>query len=663
MLLGAHGPVSTPVRILFAEDSPEDVELLLDVLRKGGFEPERLVADSAEGMRQALAGSRWDLVIADPSMPRFDALSALTVLEESGQDVPVIVISDHFGEDLAVACMRAGAHDYVTKDDLARLVPAVERELREAGRRRERREALLALRAAEERYRLLVENAADVVAVTDRGGRVTFASPSVGRVLGFSPEEIVGRTFLEFVHPEDETLVSTALDEVLSRGSTPLITGLRVRHREGGWRILEGSAARLTEPDGTTSVVTSGRDITERVQLEAQLNQSQKMEAVGRLAGGVAHDFNNLLTVILGYSNLLLEQLADNRLLYQEVEEVKRAADRAASLTQKLLAFSRKQVLSLRPVDLDAVVEGMADMLRRLIGEDIELEMRLEPGLGRTKVDPGQIEQVIMNLAVNARDAMPEGGTLSLSTANLELDPVEARMRAVQPGPYVMLDVTDTGVGMDEVTQARLFEPFFTTKEPGKGTGLGLSTVYGIVKQSGGSIYVYSEPGHGTSFKVYLPRGDGSGESASGPAAGSGASRGDEMIVLVEDEPMVRSLVSEVLRGNGYQVLEFSNGREALARLKHHAGRIHGLVTDVVMPGMSGIELVRQLAPSRPDLRVLFLSGYTDELVTRQGMLQPGRGFLQKPFTPDTLLRKVREILDVGERAQNQSAAPGARQG
>ena len=656
--------MNASVRVLFIADSGDDVQLILRELRGGGFTPDYSVVDTAEAMRQALAVGRWDLIIAEHSLPGFDAPEALSVLAQSGQDLPFIVVSGHLGEDLAVACMRAGATDYLTKDNLARLVPAVERELREVEQRRQRREAVQALRATEERYRLLVENVADVITVVDDKGRISFASPSVARVLGYAPQEVVGRRFMDFVHPEDVKVVSAGLDEALLRGATPLITGLRFQHREGGWRVLEGSAARLVEPDGSTSVVTAGRDITERIRLEAQLHQSQKMEAVGRLAGGVAHDFNNLLTVILGYSNLLLDQLAENRLLYQEVDEIKRAADRATALTQKLLAFSRKQVLSLRPVNVNVVVEGMADMLRRLIGEDIELGMKLDPGLGFTRVDPGQIEQVVMNLAVNARDAMPRGGRLSIETTDVELDAALARIRALQAGPYVMLAVTDQGAGMDEATQARLFEPFFTTKDPGKGTGLGLSTVYGIVRQCGGSIFVDSEPGRGSSFKVYLPRVEGVGEAETADRLSPGEARGDETIVLVEDEPMVCALVSEVLRKNGYQVLEFANGREASARLRHHDGRIHALVTDVVMPGMSGIELARQLAQDRPDIRILYLSGYTDDLVERQGALRPGRGFLQKPFTPDTLLHRVRELLDAPPGApSDNSGTPGTRGG
>ena len=649
--------VSVPVRILFVEDTRDDVDLVLHELRRGGFTPDHWVVETEEAMRKALAEERWDLVIADHAMPHFDAPGALAVLEQSGQDLPFIVVSGHIGEEQAVACMKAGASDYLTKDNLARLVPAVERELRESVHRHQRRQALAALSANEERCRLLVENSADMITLLDAQGRITFASPSVTRVLGFQPAEVLGRRPRDFVHEDDAKVLASALGEVLAHGSTPLFTGLRFRHRDGTWRIVEGSAARITESDGSVALVATGRDITERVQLEAQLHQAQKMEAVGRLASGVAHDFNNLLTVILGYSDLLLEQLDESHVLYQEVAEIKRAGDRAATLTQQLLTFSRKQVLSLRPVDLNQVLGGLADMLRRLIGEDLELTMKLAADLALTRVDPGQIEQLVMNLAANARDAMPQGGRLSIETANVDLDGACARRRAVQPGPYVMLAVTDTGQGMDAATQARLFEPFFTTKDPGKGTGLGLSSVYAIVRQCGGNIFVHSEPGRGSSFKIYLPRVEEEGE-ARPPKLAPGQVRGDETVLLVEDEPLVKNLVSEVLRKSGYQVMESVNGREALTLAERHTGDIHLLVTDVVMPGMSGIELARHLALGRPEMRILFLSGYTDDLVERQGVLQPGRAFLQKPFTPDTLLRKLRELLDTPLADPVKSAVP-----
>jgi two-component system, cell cycle sensor histidine kinase and response regulator CckA len=642
---GLPPPATRTIRILFVSDSEDDVAVVLHELRRGGFTPDHWVVRDADGLRAALAESAWDLVISGREPSGLSVLEALEVLHASGLDPPFIVVAGHVGEEAVVACMKAGASDFLARDDLVRLVPAVERDLREAAQRRCCREAAEALRTSEERYRLLVENSADMITLQDDAGRITFVSPSVTRLLGYPPAELIGRRLRELAQPGDVPVIAAAMEEALARGATPLLTGLHLRHREGGWRVIEGSAARLVRPDGGVGVVAVGRDVTERVELEEQLHQAQKMEAVGRLAGGVAHDFNNLLTVILGYGDLLLEQLADDRVLYQEVDEIRRAADRAATLTQQLLTFSRRQVLSLRPVDLDAVLGGMAGMLRRLIGEDIELTLRLGGERAFTRVDPVQVEQIVMNLAVNARDAMPRGGRLVIETASVELGHIAAPRRAVEPGAYVMLSVADTGHGMDAATQEHLFEPFFTTKAPGLGTGLGLSTVYGIVRQSGGTVQVTSEPGSGSTFRIYLPR------VAGGPDAEVASPRierrgGSESVVLVEDEPLVRNLVSGVLRQNGYRVVEFANGREVLARGARGLDDIQLLVTDVVMPGLNGVALAGELARGRPGLRVLFLSGYAQDLVEPAATSGPGRAFLAKPFTPDTLLRQVRELLD-----------------
>jgi nitrogen-specific signal transduction histidine kinase len=387
-------------------------------------------------------------------------------------------------------------------------------------------------------------------------------------------------------------------------------------------------------------------DVGDRKRLEAQYRQAQKMEAVGQLAGGVAHDFNNMLTIMLGYAEMLEGQLAD-REAAELLREIGRAGQRAAAITRQLLAFSRKQVLDPRVVSLNAIVLDMEKMLGRLIGEDVALTTALEPELWQVRVDPGQIEQVIMNLAVNARDAMPQGGRLTLETANVTLDTSYARTHPyVQPGNYALLAMTDTGCGMDEATRARVFEPFFTTKEKGKGTGLGMATVYGIIKQSGGHIEVYSEPAHGTTLKVYLPAiaeaaaPDG---SARAPAA---ACRGTETVLLVEDEEALRILARQVLKSHGYEVLEAIHGDEAMRVADAHSGPIHILVTDVVMPLIGGRQLAERLRSVRPQTKVLFMSGYTDDAIVRHGILEAQAEFLQKPFTPSALARKVREVLD-----------------
>jgi signal transduction histidine kinase/ActR/RegA family two-component response regulator len=380
---------------------------------------------------------------------------------------------------------------------------------------------------------------------------------------------------------------------------------------------------------------------------QEQLTQARKMEAVGRLAGGIAHDFNNLLTVMIGRSQLLLRRLGEQDPVRTDIELMEQTADRAAELTRQLLAFSRKQVLQPALLDLNAVVANMADMLGRVIGEDVALVTAFDPGLGLVKADPSQIEQIVVNLVANARDAMTGGGRLTLETANAELDASYVRHHIdVAPGSYVMLAVSDTGIGMTPETQARIFEPFFTTKGPGLGTGLGLATVYGIVKQSDGHIWVYSEPGHGTTLKIYLPRAEGTiAPSVARPVLPEPA-RGHETILLVEDELAVRNLARDVLRAQGYTVLEARDGRHALEISELRFGAIDLLVTDVVMPGIGGCELATRLAELRPAMPVIYMSGYTDTAIVHHGVLDPGTTFLQKPFTPNALARKVRQVLD-----------------
>ena len=504
-----------------------------------------------------------------------------------------------------------------------------------------------------ELFRLITENAADMIAVVEIDGRRLYNSPSYERILGYSLEELQATSSFEQIHPDDRQLVREAAAETRRTGVGRRIE-YRMRHKDGSWLVLESTASTVLDAGGRVDkLVIVNRDITARKKLEEQFRQVQKMEAIGRLSGGIAHDFNNLLGVIIGYSELLQERLPSKDLLRESADEIVAAGKRAASLTRQLLAFSRQQVLEPKVLDLNEVVSDMEKMLRRLIGEDIELVATRDPILGRVKADQGQIEQVILNLVVNARDAMPQGGKLVIATANTEMDEtfVKRYPYPVQTGPYIVLTVADSGVGMDAATKARVFEPFFTTKEKGKGTGLGLSTVYGVVKQSGGYIDFDSEPGEGTTFRIYLRRVSEPVESEGPAAEAQSPSREAGVVLLVEDEASLRRLTRNLLELSGYTVLEAKDGNEALRISQEHAGAIGLLLTDIVMPGINGRALAQQLSQERPDMKILFMSGYTGQGIGEKEYLERGDSFLQKPVTRELLTRKVREALRSPRRA------------
>jgi len=507
----------------------------------------------------------------------------------------------------------------------------------------------------EELFRLISENAADMIAVVDTAGGRVYNSPSYEKVLGYSPAELKLTPAFEQIHPDDRQKVMDAANEAKQSGiGRPL--EYRIRHKNGTWRIFESTASAIRNHRGEIEkLVIVNRDITERKQTEEalqrsemQLRQAQKMEAVGRLSGGVAHDFNNLLSVIIGYSDQLETSLPAQSPLLTSVEEIRKAGHRAATLTRQLLSFSRQQIVERKVLDLNAVVFNLGGMLKRLIGQDIKLVTVLDPALGKVKADQGQLEQVIINLVVNARDAMPHGGRLAIETKNAVLDEFSAdHFHDVQPGHYTVLTVSDSGVGMDAETQSHIFEPFFTTKDLGKGTGLGLATVYGIVKQSGGDVSVRSLPGEGATFRIYLPRVDGIVQTAKPEAPSMTSTEGSETILLVEDEESIRKLISDLLAQNGYKILAAKNGTEALEIGRRHSGPVHLLLTDVAMEGMSGPELAKQLSGFRSEARVLFMSGYADRSLSQQSSDLPETFFLQKPFTREGLMRKVRQCLDL----------------
>ncbi|GMV06428.1 MAG: hypothetical protein AMXMBFR53_27040 [Gemmatimonadota bacterium] len=753
--------------MLLLEDSEPDAELIVGALRRGGLSLEVERVDREDQFRARLA-LEPDAILADFRLPGFNALQALEILRGEGRDTPFIIVTGSISEEVAVACLKAGAADYVLKDRLARLPQALAAALDARAVRMERERMVAALRSSEARYRQLFMENLTAVFLSTPDGRLVECNPAFARVFGFPSVEAARGVDLASLYPDaaarralveriaagetiyllehtlrdvrgdDVHVVESALGIFDAAGDLAQIMGHVVdvsgrkeaeRQRDLLATAIEASAETvvITDRDGTIQyvnpaferttgftreealgrnprIVKSGtqddafyrrmwgalvsgevwtgrftnrrkdgtlyqedasispvrdpltgtienfvgikRDITRELALEAQLHETQRLEALGRLAGGVAHDFNNLLTVVKTSAELALRTMADDREAATEVREIQSAADRAAALTRQLLAFGRRQTFSIEVLDLGEVVDGTRRMLGRVIGEDVELVLERPEGLWPVLADRGQVEQILVNLAVNARDAMPDGGRLTMTLANVELrDDAPVHGGATPPGPYVVLEVSDTGHGMDDETLARAFEPFFTTKPEGKGTGLGLSTVYGIVRQSGGYVWLYSEPDRGTTARVYLP-----------PAGGVDVARpveevppatrldGTETILLVEDHPQLRSAAARALARHGYTVLEAGGPEEALQVGEDHPGPVHLIVSDVVLPRMRGSELVPLLLRRRPRARVLFMSGYAhDEFGSA---LPPGTAFLQKPFELAELVRKVRTTLD-----------------
>ncbi len=638
-------PVRQPLRVLILEDDPRDAELLAAMLRRAGYSLSLEVTDSREQFQQRLEQGDDDVILADYNLGAWNAMDALHILRESGKDVPCVVVTGSLGDEAAVECLKQGAADYVLKDRLHRLPAAVEGALREKAQREDATRLQEQIWRAKKEWEHTVDTIPDPVLVLDEQFRIQRANHATARVLGLEFPQLIGQPCYQVVHGQAAPPPDCPFQRML-------LTGKEARCDIEEPRLGKVFDATVT-PLRNSGVAVLGcvevlRDITERKRLEEQLRQAQKMEAVGRLAGGVAHDFNNLLTAITGYSDLALTRLREGDRVRKHVLEIKKAGESAASLTRQLLAFSRRQVLIPQILDLNSVVSNVQKMLRRMIGEDIDLVTLPAADLGHVKADPGQIEQVIMNLAVNARDAMPQGGKLTVETANVDLDESYTRSHIdVMPGRYVMLALSDTGCGMDAETLSHIFEPFYTTKEEGKGTGLGLATVYGIVKQSGGHIWVSSDLGQGTTFKIYLPRVEAAVEKLMPGRMAAGLPRGAETVLLVEDEVIVRDLVREVLQSSGYTVLVASGAAEALAISEQRApGPVHLMLTDVVMPEMDGPQLADHLACLYPKMKVLYMSGHTDAAVARHVKLSRDIPYLQKPFAAEVLARKVREVLD-----------------
>ncbi len=611
------------VRILLVEDNPIDARLLREMIRdaSGG----RFHLEHAGRLNEALdllSRLQFDVALLDLSLPDVRGLETVTRVHAHAPKVPIVVLTSLDDEAIGVRAVRAGAQDYLIKGRVGG--DLLVRSVRYAC---ERARAVEALERREEHYRSLTENSLDLVSIIDIDGTIRYASPSHERILGYPVEELVGKNALGFLHPDDVAQVRAAARQ--STGSPGAIE-YRFCHQDGSYRTLESFGRDLSHLAGVGGVVVNSRDVTERKRLEEQLHHSQRIEAMGRLAGGVAHDFNNLLMVIGGHSQMLLDSMLPGDPARDDLEQVVKATQRATDLTRQLLAFSRRQTVKPAHLSLNVLVQHTERMLQRVLGENIQLITQLAAGLQSVYADRGQLEQVVLNLALNARDAMPQGGTLTLATAT-------ATLGAANTGDYVLLSISDTGSGISSGVLPHVFEPFFTTKE--HGTGLGLSTSYGIVKQAGGEIEVDSKPGGGTTFRIYLPAAEKPAEQPEPLPQGVPLS-GSETILLVEDEDGVRRVLETMLKRSGYRVLSSGSTSEAVILAQQHSGSIHLLITDMVMPGMSGLNMADQLASEHPEMRVLFVSGHGEPVSS------PGEAaFLQKPFSTVELALKVREVL------------------
>ncbi|MHB1349436.1 MAG: response regulator [Desulfobulbus sp.] len=643
------------IRILLVEDLPTDAELVEREVRGGLPGSQILWVDNPRDYLAALNTFQPDAILSDYSLPGFDGMNALLLAMERMPETPFILVTGAMNEETAVACMKAGAWDYILKDHLQRLVPAILNSLERGRQRRARKEAEEALAASEGEYRRLshefqslLDALPDSLTLMDKDLKVHWANSAALKLFGKRKEGLIGHRCFSLHSQGAEPCQDCPVTASFASGEpaslvTPTADG----------RIWDLRSIPLRDDHGEISrVIELGRDITEHRKLEAQLRQAQKMESVGRLAGGIAHDFNNMLTIMIGYGEQVMSQLKEENQARSDIAEMVKAARRSAELTRQLLAFSRQQAVLPQVIDLNKRINSGLKMLKRLVGEDIDLHFIPAVKLDMIYIDPGQIEQILANLTVNARDAIVGTGLIRIETGNIVLDESYCTFHeGFVPGDYVVVTFSDTGSGMDQDTQQKIFEPFFTTKEEGKGTGLGLATVYGIVKQNNGFINVYSEPGEGTTFKIYFPRHRGSAGGRK-EVRMEQVSGGSETLLLVEDEGQILAMCKRLLEKQGYRVLAAGSPEEALTLSRQFAGEIHLLVSDLIMPHMNGRELYEQIHGCRPGIRLLIMSGYTADIIAKRGGLVEGDHFIQKPFTNTDFIGKVAQVLAQGQNGE-----------
>ena len=645
--------MKSPLHILHLEDNPNDAVLIQSTLEAGGITCASARVENHDDFVAALEHGGIDLIFSDFSLPAFDGLSALKIAHDRWPDLPVIMVSGTLGEERAIDSLKSGATDYVLKGSLARLVPAVRRAMQEVEERDKHQRAEKMIQSERDFSEASLNSLPGIFFLYDQAGKFLRWNRNFERVSGYATGEIARMRPFDFFVGDERDYIAKKIEEVFTEGAANAEAHFMARD---GTRTPYYFTGHKIQMEGKTCLIGIGIDISGRKKLEAQFIEAQKMEVIGQLASGVAHDFNNILGVIIGYNDMIMSELGPDSPLRQCSEEIRHATERAAGLTRQLLIFSRKQTVQPVVLDLNDVMKDLNKMLRRLIDEHIEMTMVPGKQIGRVKADFGYVGQVLMNLVVNARDAMPNGGKLTIATNNVTLDenysptgvipglPAEASAKA---GDYVMLSVSDTGTGMTEEVKAHMFETFFTTKPLGKGTGLGLATCQTIVQQSGGHIDVDSEVGKGTTFKIYFPRVEQPLDVAARPIPTGPLPHGTETLLIVEDDPSVRHLAAGVLEAQGYTVLRANNGQDALHVAREHKGSpIRLVVTDVIMPLMGGKVMAEWLKTTYPGLKILFTSGYTDDAIVQHGVLEPGVVFLPKPYTLAVLARKVREMLD-----------------